>query len=129
MNEKSKIRKLWKSMTGSLSRTLPAFKNEKNGGLLEIDIVHQESTANGNITEFWFCPNADITINHIEIQSGSHKDEIIPDSKTIFEKDQWYQFVGFENVIYGQKWQFVFIGLITKIGRPFKRTASYTIHI
>ena len=121
-------------MIQHLSQKLPAVLSEKvqrnkNDQIFKIDIVHQQSASIDNITEFWFRPTNDIKINRVEIRLGLFEDEIIADAQTIFEKKQWHQLVGYENVQNGQKWRFVIFGLYIEKNIRFTKVCKYTIKL
>ena len=118
-------------MIQHLSQKLPMVLSEKvqrnkNDQIFKIDIVHQQSASIDNITEFWFRPTDDIKINRVEIRLGSFEDEIIADAQTIFEKNQWRQLVGYENVKPGQKWRFIISGLYIEKDIRFTKVCKYT---
>ena len=99
----------------------------KIGNMINIDIVHQKSAEFKNMTEFWFKPNEDIIIFRVTVKTGLFKDEVAGYEKLVFEKDQWHQLAGYENVKNGQKWQFIISGLYIEKDIRFTKVCKYTI--
>lgn len=111
----------------NIKTALSGAIKSKNAQSLIIDIVHQESATLKNTTELWFKTNKDIKIFRVTVKTGLFKDEVAGDENMVFEKKQWYQLAGYENVRDGQKWRFIFLGLHLEKDSRFMKEYKYTI--
>lgn len=128
MNIKSKrIKSAWHVFPKRLKKKLCHIAAVSSGYKIKIEMIHQQNHINIQMTEFWFKPEADIKLYQVQIKNPSFNDQIRSDNKRIFEKEVWHQFVGYENIQTGLKWQFAFYGSDIKKHQFFKRTVRYTV--
>ncbi len=102
-------------------------RNETERESLKIEIAHIVNSEKKQIMEFWLKPDRNIKIKSIEIESRSFSDQIKFEKDFELVNNNWHLFAAYKDVELGQKWDFIFSGMIEKSGRQFNKKISYTI--
>ena len=92
---------------------------------LEIELAHKISDVDNNITEFWFKPNKGIIIYRIVVEVGLFNDEIATQTNIIYNSNEWYLLVGYENVEKNLIWNFQLFGKENGSDKHFNLSVNY----
>ena len=75
----------------------------------------------------YFKPNIDVRIAIVTCKAPSYIVTVVLNSAITYSKDSWHYLEKFDYFVSGEKWSFIFEGIIVQGGLDFDVTSNYTI--